>query len=492
LTLGRNFSNDNFFASLRTAGFTGSTEDMLFAHLRASGYEGALGDMIWNWLENAGFKDEDGYHTLEHKINAWQDSLYLDIPDIESLHYNFQNSTLETARVLGPALSFSRSSEARYFDSNGILQTAASGIARLAAHYYDGSSWVNDGYRGEGSDTNYATFSEDFTDTNVWSYTNTTLTPDTTDVTAPDGTNTADKMQHTSTSASMDRDAITITDSEDISISVFLRGGVAGWVRLEGYDATNTGDNVNQWINLNDGSIGTSVTNGTGTLNSFRLQDIGGTGWYRANFNINLGAGNTAARISIDNVSADTSTTESTTNTTYLWGFQLKRDAIFSGSYIPTTTTTVTRSADDLSVTGITQPITVFWEGRTAPGGGAIQVLGQIHDGTEVQRVRVERNASDEIHFIVTDNGVDRADLTLGTVADNTNFKVAGTFANTGYKAILNGGTEQTAGAGTAPTNMTILDICRDTAGEEWYGLGTVFMGWNREFSSVEIANLVA
>jgi hypothetical protein len=41
--------------------------------------------------------------------------------------------------------SFARASAATYVDASGILQTAASGVARTGHHIYSGSAWVNEG-----------------------------------------------------------------------------------------------------------------------------------------------------------------------------------------------------------------------------------------------------------------------------------------------------------------------------------------------------------
>ena len=54
-----------------------------------------------------------------------------------------KNSGLST---FGDVLNHARSSAATYVDSAGLLQTAASGVARENHHVYNGSAWVKEGY----------------------------------------------------------------------------------------------------------------------------------------------------------------------------------------------------------------------------------------------------------------------------------------------------------------------------------------------------------
>lgn len=55
----------------------------------------------------------------------------------------FRKASSDT--TFGDLFTFSRSGTATYFDGSGVLQTAADGVARRNAHYYNGSAWVNGG-----------------------------------------------------------------------------------------------------------------------------------------------------------------------------------------------------------------------------------------------------------------------------------------------------------------------------------------------------------
>lgn len=87
-------------------------------------------------------------------------------------------------------------------------------------------------------------------------------------------------------------------------------------------------------------------------------------------------------------------------------------------------------------------------------------VLFDLHsDGNN--RMYAERNASDEIHFIVVDGGTTQADLNLGTVADDTEGKIVVGWKKDDIAGCLDGGTVQTDTSATIPS-VTDLHIGRD------------------------------
>lgn len=146
----------------------------------------------------------------------------------------------------------------------------------------------------------------------------------------------------------------------------------------------------------------------------------------------------------------------------------------FATSPIPTTTGTVTRNADNITLATSAYPhasmTTCTIRGRTASGiNSANQVLWQVDDGTESNRLRIVRDTSLNLRFIVTTAGVEQANLNLGAVAHSTAFSVTVTWATNNFSASLNGGAPITDVAGTVPT-VTTLRLGSSATGEQWAG----------------------
>lgn len=134
--------------------------------------------------------------------------------------------------------------------------------------------------------------------------------------------------------------------------------------------------------------------------------------------------------------------------------------ASFQSSYVPTTSAQVTRARDSLTLAVSSFNFSALvgilvLEGITAAGSGTL-VFAQFDDGTEDERIRIERNASNEIHCIVTDGGVAQCDLNLGAVANSTAFKVAFAWKANDFAASLNGAAVVTDVSGTLPTVTTL------------------------------------
>ena len=155
--------------------------------------------------------------------------------------------------------------------------------------------------------------------------------------------------------------------------------------------------------------------------------------------------------------------------TVFVWGGQLGVGA-FPTSYIKTEGSSVARSADvdsaDISAQ-LGAENTLFVSARTGLDAG---VVCQIDDGTENERYRIERNSSNELRLFVTDGGVEQvgaSGLNLGTVADETDFKLAIRLAANDFAASLDGAAVVTDTSGSLPTVDTIR-FGMDTANDEW------------------------
>ena len=207
--------------------------------------------------------------------------------------------------------TFTRASTATYFDSAGIMQTAAINAARIN-YLQDGSGLY--GLQIEGARTNLLLASETFDNNTYWNAgTNATMSSN--DDTAPDGNTTADRFTaDTSITTQRREQTITVTASTAKSLTIFIKAGTQ-----------NTGQA--QLI-----ASGSSVH----TLSITPTNE-----WTR--YELSIPSSDTATSLICGIYPSDA--TGALGDNILVWGAQLEQ-ASFASSYIPTTTATVTRAAD--------------------------------------------------------------------------------------------------------------------------------------------------
>ena len=194
--------------------------------------------------------------------------------------------------------------------------------------------------------TNICLQSEDITTT--WGSVSATRTANAT--TAPDGTTTADKLGDNGvggTGVVQVYQTITVSAATKYTASVFLKADQLSFARIEvqDYDGTTDGS---QYFGLSGaGSLGTAVNFDDSSITKYP------DGWYRCTATWTQGAGDTSCGFviyvasSISSVNVDLDGTSSI----FVWGAQVEASPIAT-SYIPTTTASVTRNKDDISLTG--------------------------------------------------------------------------------------------------------------------------------------------
>lgn len=158
--------------------------------------------------------------------------------------------------------------------------------------------------------------SEDFSSSD-WTKTDTTVTPNA--ATAPDGTLTADKISHTSTSAIVYQTPTSV-DGVVYGGGIFVKYIDHQWFRLD----FDVGQSV--WVDIQNGVIGTDNTDGT-TLTA--LND----GWYY--ISTSDAAGGTSFSYNIQLASADNSTIETSGTSAYIWGAHLYRNDLGGMAKVP-------------------------------------------------------------------------------------------------------------------------------------------------------------
>lgn len=193
----------------------------------------------------------------------------------------------------------------------------------------------------EGQRTNLFIRSEEFNDAAWVKGANVSVTPN--DAAAPDGATTADRVSAISTSDyTFVRQARSVTSGEIYAVSVFVKKGNYRYIGLRPY--TYPGTHV-----VFDMDTNTFPTTGTAEVLGYGFQAFA-NGWYRV-----WAVGQPSVTetrfggVCISNSSGSEAPTLSGGEYFWIWGAQSEL-AGFSSSYIPTTSGTVTRNQDELTV----------------------------------------------------------------------------------------------------------------------------------------------
>lgn len=250
-----------------------------------------------------------------------------------------------TTGLVQPGVDVTRAGVATFIGSNGFIQSASADTQRI-----DWSTGVA-GLLVEESRTNLLKQSSDYSGID-WSKNRGNISVS--DVLSPDGVNFTQRMDCTTSSSLgmsiVSNQTITISSGATLSHSVFFNKGHDNFALVVVYDGSSNG--VRQWFNLNTGELASSNTFGSGWAKADAKMQPLENGWYRCTL-ICTTTGISAAVVMYPSVSNDLAfACTSAVTFGYSWGAQLEAGA-FPTSYIPTTTTAVTRNADVATMTGI-------------------------------------------------------------------------------------------------------------------------------------------
>lgn len=358
----------------------------------------------------------------------------------------------------GPSITFTRASNATFFNASGVLQTASNDQPRFD---HDPATGASRGLLIEEARTNLLERSAEF-DNAYWTKGGTTVSANV--ATAPDGTTSAERLVETTDNAAHTSwRAISVTSGTSYTFSVFAKAGTSSILML------TLGDNAfgtpvpRAWFNLSTGAVGSTV----GSPSATSIQSVG-NGWYRCS--ITKAATSTATDnfyISITNADgAFAIYTGSTSNNFLIWGAQLEAGA-FPTSYIPTTTAAATRSADSAVVTPISSFYnqaegTLFAEATTA-AFAAYRYLASFSNGTSLvdRNFDMSKSASNTFEGFINAASAAQASLATGqTWLSGINKSIMA--ARTDDVATSQNGAAVLADtSATIPTNLDRLSIGR-------------------------------
>ena len=238
-----------------------------------------------------------------------------------------------TQEVLDPRITFSRGTVGTRVNRNRLIETVSANLPRFD---YDPVTGECKGLLIEESRSNLVDYSEDFSNV-IWNKTSSSI--QTNVITAPDGNTTADKLIINGgiNGGYVIRD-VSITSGTTYTASCFVKAAEFSSFTLL-FQSNAFGSNINARFNLSTGTLGVIDAGATASIQAFP------NGWYRC-----IATATATATIS-SGVQFRVSLRGDGTSGICIWGAQLEAGA-FPTSYIPTTASTVTRSADNASMTG--------------------------------------------------------------------------------------------------------------------------------------------
>ena len=301
-----------------------------------------------------------------------------------------------TSKSLDSRITFTRASSATYYDAQGTLQTAASGVPRFD---HDPVTVESLGLLIEEQRTNQLLRSQEFDDA-YWVKADATITANT--IVAPDGTLTGDALVSSINGGSNTcfvSKPTGVAASTNYTYSVFIKKGTSPTTMLTFYRASPYSP-VFGTINWSTETM--SVSGAILLASSFIPV---GNGWYRASLTINS---DTATSLVCRLYVRDDGTANVAGEYVYIWGAQLEAGS-FPTSYIKTEGSQVTRSADAASMTGTNfsswyrqDEGTLYAAGKTVD---SIAGFVGADNGTTQNRIRIYQNTASTIRSDLFYNG---------------------------------------------------------------------------------------
>ena len=312
-------------------------------------------------------------------------------------------------------LTFTRATSASRVNSSGLIENVLTGVPRLD---YSGS---NASILLEPQRTNLAAYSTQFNDA-YWSKNNSTISSNL--ITAPDGTTTADKIvSNLFTGRVSVNKTFTVTANAKNTFTLYAKA--AEWSKICIFHDSATFTEAAYY----GSSAYIDLLTGTSTSPSIAKSTSVGNGWYR----IETSATPTITSHPITIVPLDPLATSVNgvngdgVSGVYIWGAQFESSASYATSYIPTTTSTVTRNQDLASVSGVSSLIgqtegVMFIESAALFNDLTNRVLS-ISDGTANNRIFLRYNfTSNAIFAFGVANGVTFPNQIIYTLTDETQY----------------------------------------------------------------------
>jgi len=281
-----------------------------------------------------------------------------------------------------------------------FVDTALSNVLRFE---FDPETGESLGALIEGSITNLAVRSEEF-DNASWGKSASTVDANSTG--APDNTTSADGIIATAANvAHFISQSITVTNNATVTLSVFAKSNSDNFILIFDSSASN-----GSYFDISTGAVGSSV----GSIGGAEIKSMG-DGWFRCSVTIDAVGTTVGSRLYVtDSDGSSSFLGDGSSVSAHLWGAQLE-ELPFATSYIKTEGSTVSRSADGLSIAAtIGSEGTIFAKSDYIDGSLALpgnRAICQLDDGSNNNR-------------ILMFNGSSKGLATVGTSGSNVQWSI--------------------------------------------------------------------
>jgi len=364
----------------------------------------------------------------------------------------FYANLLANGGTIPASLTFARSSAGAYYNSSGVLMSASSGSPRWD---YNPTTLAFNGLLMEPSVTNQEIYSNTPSSWMLGVGSVGTLTANA--ATSPDGTtDAASYSDGTSTATHLLYSTATIAPYT-YAFSVYAKAGTATILQMLPSSAA-FGSSAYANFKLNTGTIGSS-TGCTPYIQALQ------NGWYRCSLvQLSSGSGTNNMYITLTNNNDLLGRNPSylgTNETLYLYGFQTEIGA-GATSYIPTTSSTVTRSADTLSGTcpwynSAQGSMVAEFAQEATVGSGSTEYISAVSDSANSNKTVIAYNPTNGVYASAVNTGsVVYNNALIATPVFSTVYRVGLTWGTSNYASCYNGNTVNTQTSGGAPGTISI------------------------------------
>jgi hypothetical protein len=307
-------------------------------------------------------------------------------------------------------LSVTRATTATRVNSSGLIESVASNVPRL-----DYTNGTCPSILVEPQRTNLFNYSEQF-DNLYWTKTFTNITANAT--VSPDGTQNADKLTASTTGTDRRIQRTDVLLAGTYTTSIFVKEAELNTIRMYAVDFSSQATFTLTGNGIISGQIGSA----TAIIEKFI------NGWYRCSMTVSFAGGATQG-LYFNLGNALSGQTINAGEGVYIWGAQLEAGS-YATSYIPTTSASVTRNADQISKSGISSLIgqtegTIFvgiYDYNFTPNNTSPYV--EIYSDSN-NRILIAKNTSNQYQVVIRTSGVTVLNILTGAISGNTKIAVS-------------------------------------------------------------------